>query len=350
LTAPRALVVTYALAAGGGAVATALRVPLGWLVGAMLATGAAAIAGATLRALPASRQAGQAVVGAALGLYFTPPVLLAIADAVGWMLAACAFALGVGAVGARLVQRRAGVGPATAFFACVPGGAAEMAILGERQGGDPAVIALSHAIRIVAVVTTVPGLMTLAGAHGADRWAAAALAPSAGGLAAMAAAGGGAGLALHLLRVPNAWLLGPLLGAGALAAAAGPTSAVPGWAVDAAQCLIGCTLGSRFTREAVRGAGALVAALILATAQAMVVMAAFAAAAAGLSGHPLATLVLATAPGGIAEMCLTARVLDLGVPLVTAFHLLRVAVLLTVAPLASRWLAPAPRPSGHRLA
>jgi hypothetical protein len=34
------------------------------------------------------------------------------------------------------------------------------------------------------------------------------------------------------------------------------------------------------------------------------------------------------APGGIAEMCVTAKVLQLGVPLVTAFHVTRLAVLL----------------------
>jgi len=43
---------------------------------------------------------------------------------------------------------------------------------------------------------------------------------------------------------------------------------------------------------------------------------------------PLATLVLATAPGGIAEMCLTAQALQLGVPVVTAFHATRVVTLL----------------------
>jgi len=46
------------------------------------------------------------------------------------------------------------------------------------------------------------------------------------------------------------------------------------------------------------------------------------------------TAVLATSPGGIAEMALTARNLHLGVPVVTAFHVCRLAVLvLAVGPL-----------------
>ena len=54
--------------------------------------------------------------------------------------------------------------------------------------------------------------------------------------------------------------------------------------------------------------------------------------------HP-ATLILGTSPGGIAEMAITAKVLELGAPVVTAFQVCRlIAVLLIVAPL-YRWVA-----------
>jgi uncharacterized membrane protein AbrB (regulator of aidB expression) len=39
-------------------------------------------------------------------------------------------------------------------------------------------------------------------------------------------------------------------------------------------------------------------------------------------------MILAMAPGGIAEMCITAKVLQLSVPLVTAAHVVRVLVLI----------------------
>jgi uncharacterized membrane protein AbrB (regulator of aidB expression) len=42
--------------------------------------------------------------------------------------------------------------------------------------------------------------------------------------------------------------------------------------------------------------------------------------------HP-GTAILATSPGGIAEMSLTAKTLHLGVPIVTAFHVARMVVL-----------------------
>ncbi|WP_043117184.1 AbrB family transcriptional regulator, partial [Pseudacidovorax intermedius] len=49
------------------------------------------------------------------------------------------------------------------------------------------------------------------------------------------------------------------------------------------------------------------------------------------------TLLLGTSPGGIAEMSITAKVLQLGVPVVTAFQVCRlVAVLLLTGPLFER--------------
>jgi uncharacterized membrane protein AbrB (regulator of aidB expression) len=52
--------------------------------------------------------------------------------------------------------------------------------------------------------------------------------------------------------------------------------------------------------------------------------------------------VLGTSPGGIAEMAITAKVLQPGVPVVTAFQVCRlVAVLMLVAPIYRR-VRPAP--------
>jgi membrane AbrB-like protein len=339
----RALAATYALGAAGGLAASALRVPLPWLLGPLFVTGAASLAWARRPVLPGSRQAGQAVIGAALGLHFTREVLAAVTGALPLMLAASAAAIVTALAGARLLSRRAALSDATAFHACVPGGAAEMAVLGERAGGDPSVIAVAQALRVVAVVTVVPLALRVSGARGAEAWLPEVLGTSASGLARVAASAGAAGAIAHLARLPNAWLLGPLAGSAALAAGRLGPSAIPHALVDAAQVLMGCALGSRFERASFRGAGTLAWAILLATAQALVLLAVFAAGLAAASGRPGWTLLLATAPGGIAEMCLTARALHLDVPLVTAFHVLRMAVLLTLAPLAFRvWRRAAP--------
>jgi uncharacterized membrane protein AbrB (regulator of aidB expression) len=52
-----------------------------------------------------------------------------------------------------------------------------------------------------------------------------------------------------------------------------------------------------------------------------------------------ATMILATVPGGVAEMSLTAKVLQLGVPIVTSFHMLRFVMLVLTVGGVYRWLA-----------
>jgi uncharacterized membrane protein AbrB (regulator of aidB expression) len=55
-----------------------------------------------------------------------------------------------------------------------------------------------------------------------------------------------------------------------------------------------------------------------------------------LTNVPLSSLAVSVAPGGIAEMAITAKVLQLGVPLVTAFQVSRmVGVVLLTGPLYS---------------
>ena len=43
-------------------------------------------------------------------------------------------------------------------------------------------------------------------------------------------------------------------------------------------------------------------------------------------GLPIATMIIATSPGGLAEMTILAQALQISVPLVVAFHLFRVVM------------------------
>ena len=67
-----------------------------------------------------------------------------------------------------------------------------------------------------------------------------------------------------------------------------------------------------------------------ATAVGMALSAGFGLAIAAASGLSPQTVVLATSPGGIAEMALTAKTLQLGVPIVAAFHATRMATMTLV--------------------
>jgi membrane AbrB-like protein len=147
------------------------------------------------------------------------------------------------------------------------------------------------------------------------------------------ATGAGAWL-MSRTRRANPWFIGPLLVTMALTMADVHASAVPKVLTNAAQLVIGVSLGVRFSRPFLRTAPRWLLAAAVGTLGMIALCAGFAGLLAGLTGlHPV-TLMLATAPGGIAEMAITAQVLQLGVAVVTAFQVCRlVAVLLLAEPL-----------------
>jgi len=183
----------------------------------------------------------------------------------------------------------------------------------------------------------VPYAFALSNVHGANPYV-----PGIGdvrptGLALLLGATLVGGFVARAVRVPNAFVLGALAVAIPLTAADVELSAVPGGLSAAAQVLLGCALAARFAPEFMRGAHRFVGAVAATIVAAIAASALFGVGLAWLAGQSPPTLVLGTAPGGIAEMCLTAKALSLGVPLVTACHVTRVvALLLLTAPLFER--------------
>lgn len=338
---------TLLLAIPAAVLAEWIRLPLPWMIGPLTVVALLRMRGFALASLPGARQAGQWAIGTALGLYFTPTVLAQLAARAGLVLTIAGSALLLGLCCAELTRRISGCDRATAFFASLPGGASEMAVLAERYGGAVDLIAAAHALRVLIVVIVVPMGLGLAGAHGGDTYL-----PTAGQLdwAALPALLAASLAGVALLAMPgmaNAWVLGPLFGVGLMTANGQALSALPMPVVDAGQLLIGCALGCRFGPDFLRRAPRFLAAAVLSAMLALALGALLAVLLGGLTQIPMASLALAAAPGGLAEMSVTAQVLQLGVPLVTACHVLRVVVLTLGAQPLYRLVAGAPR---HRTA
>ena len=161
---PQALRIAGALVVStlGGAACAWIGTPLPWMLGALFAMGAAQLAGAGLREAPGGRDAGMLVVGVTLGLYFTAPVVAEVAAYWPWFLFLGFAAIGFGAAAALVLMRVGGVERATAYFASMPGGASDMATMGERYGAKISEVALAHTLRLLVVVTVIPVAITLA--------------------------------------------------------------------------------------------------------------------------------------------------------------------------------------------
>lgn len=325
---------TFLLALLAAGVCNVVGTPLPWMIGPLFATAIGRMAGMSLQAPIQVRNAGQWAIGAALGLYFTPAVLKTLASYSGFIALGFCFALALGACCGWVLHKLSGVDRTTAFFAMAVGGASEMANQGERHGARVDRVAAAHSLRIMMVVAIIPFCFKFSGVHGLDVFVPGARTVNYDGLLVLVALTSASALVLRRLNSPNAWVIGPLLASAMLTAFEWNLSALPEWMVHFGQLFIGVSLGTRFSPEFLHAAPRFMASVAAASTLAILVAAGFGFALAAMSGIHPATAILATSPGGIAEMSLTAKNLQLGVPIVTAFHVMRMAALvLTIGPL-----------------
>jgi len=313
------------------------------MLGPLLSTALATLAGLPTRSASGLRNLGQWVMGVSLGLYFTP---LIVAQLIGlwWaVLAAVAWALALGgAYGCWLYRSCSGVLPGvpdavllpTAYFAGAIGAASEMTLLAEKEGARTDLVAASHSLRMLIVVLTIPFAMLLAQSWfrlgAVDFVPQQAAQATLTGLILLALLTGPGALAMRYCRLPNPWFLGPLLVAIALAAGEAAPSPVPAVLSNLAQLVIGVSLGVRFSPQFLQTAPRWLARVTAGTFVMLVCCAAFGLVLAHVAGLPAATAILGTAPGGMTEMSITAKVLQLGVPVVTALQVMRLAVVLVL--------------------
>ena len=344
-TFPARVALTLLLAVAAAFLWRWLRAPLPWIVGPLVATAIASIIGMPTRSFAPLRNAGQWIIGTALGLYFTPQVT-ALVVSLWWAIAlAIAWALCLGwAFGVWLHRGHAhsigGTGRqqrATAYFSGAIGGASEMTLLAEREGARTDLVAASHSLRLLVVTLTVPFGFSAAGLHGLDPTLPGPREVLWPGLALLLAASAAGAWLMGRTGRANPWFIGALLVAMGFTMASVELSALPQWLTNAAQLLIGVSLGVRFSAQFVHTAPRWLLSVALGSLGMIALCAGFAALLGLATGLHWATLILGTSPGGIAEMAITAKVLQLGVPVVTAFQVCRlVAVLMLVGPL-YRW-------------
>jgi hypothetical protein len=330
----RPFLLSLALALLAAILCQRINTPLPWMIGPLFATAAARMRGVHLYSPLPVRNAGQWAIGTALGLYFTPTVLKVLVSYLGFIAAGVVFAMLLGIACGWLLHKLSGIDKTTAFFAMAVGGASEMATQGERHGAKVDRVAAAHSLRIMMVVAIIPFLFKFSGVHGADLFVPGARVVQYGGLALLVLLTSAGAVVFQRMNSPNAWVLGPMAVTIALTAFEVNLSALPEWIVRLGQLFIGLSLGTRFTPEFLHTAPRYLASVALCALAAMTIAAGFAFGLAAASGIHPATAVLATSPGGIAEMSLTAKNLQLGVPIVTAFHVTRMAALvLTIGPL-----------------
>jgi uncharacterized protein len=330
---------TVALGAAGGFAAWGAGLPLPWMMGPMLTVGVAGIArieysGHGVHVPYWLRTGFVPVIGVMLGSGFTPAVVAGMREWWITLSALVVFILLSAGIVYQFYRRVFGFDPTTAYFASIPGGLIDMAIIGEGQGGDGRTISLIHFCRILVSVVCLPFLMrhiyTPTGPSAFATGASVAMEiQDVALLAACAVVGFFGG---RLLRLPGAQISGPLLLSAIAHATQMTVASPPFWVIVSAQIVVGSGLGARFAGVSMRAAGKSMVAAVGATLLMFAVTLATAFAMWQFVDQPFAALILAYAPGGVTEMSLIALSLNIGVAFITTHHIARIALSIGMMP------------------
>ncbi len=323
----------------GGSAALFAKLPMPFLIGSLVMTGGLTFflrerTGRTVKFPELLRRVFIAVIGVMIGATFTTELATVLP---GIWLTVCAmvvFVVVTQAIGYAIFRYLGGFNRETALFAGMPGGLLEAAILGEERGADVQVISTQHFARIVLVVIFVPMLFFLFSGEVVGSAAGRNFTRGSSGFTDISVIGllAVAGLLIGpKLRLPAAYMTGPLLLSAICHATGLAVTSGPGWLLGLAQLVVGVGLGTMFARASGRQ---LLRAFCLGMVFVLVVLL-FSAVVAGVLDRYLTlgfgVLFITFAPGGVTEMGLIALSLGANPVVVAANHLVRIVLTVFVA-------------------
>jgi uncharacterized protein len=313
-----------------------LHTPLPWMIGPLLITAALSIAGIGTLSWTPFRNAAQWTIGTALGLYFTPQVSNLVIHIWWVVILIIAWSLILGyCYGLWLFwfnkNHMQNLDRPTTYFSSLIGGASEMTILAEREHARTDLVASAHSLRVLIVTISIPFAVQWMGWRGLDQTPDQIQQFSLNGLVILGLATGVGGFIMKILGRSNAWFIGALIVSIVLTTNQIELSRVPPQLTNIAQLIIGISLGVRFNPQFIRTAPRWLVSVLIGTLL-MIGFGVIISYGLGKLIHlPIATIILASAPGGIAEMAITAKVMHLGVAFVTALQACRIIAILFLA-------------------
>jgi membrane AbrB-like protein len=315
-----------AVALPAGALFDWLDTPIPWMVGPMVAVATINLMGIRVHSIPYGRQMGQVLLGSAVSLYFTPPVVAVLGANIGAIVLATVAAFVIGGLGAATLSKASGVDGKSAFFSSIPGGSMAMANLAQKYGAQVPPVAVTHSLRVCLVVIVVPFSLTYGGIPLDASPYIPKLPFDLPVLIIWLAAGFAVGEISERLHLHNGYMMMPIFMGAGLTIAGIELSSVPGWMTDFAQLMFGLILGERYERAFFIKHKMFIPFAMINAVFILVASIAVALCLVWAFDLPIATMIIATAPGGLAEMAITAQALQVGVPMVIAFHLFRIVV------------------------
>lgn len=339
-----AFIYTGALACG--ALGNWLDLPLPWMIGAMAFATAIRLSDLPVRVPVITRPIGQMIVASSVGLSFTPMAVVALSTLFVPMIGAALLTVASGFAVAALLMRLAKVDVIMATLSSIPMGPVESANLAERHGVAPGPVVFAQTLRIMILVVFIPPvLLSLAEGVRDPNAVLRAIPWTATGAVLLGAFGTLGALAARAARLGNPFFVGSIGGAALAAAFSLPVTAYPYPVLVLAQIFLGVWLGAVFDRELLRRAGSFIPSAVASSLLLVALCVVMGLGLTWFTDQQWTVMILATAPGSVTEMALTAKILQEGIAVVTAFHLVRIFIILPLAPqiiritarLAARW-------------
>lgn len=320
-----------------------LNLPLPWMLGSISGILAWKLCGQeAFWPLPV-RNCGVVVLGAMLGAGFTPETARQIIVQLPGMLLATGTSLLFGFGAAYLTARQTGISLASSLLGSTPGGLSQMVVIcDEFEGADLTVVSMMQTVRLLMVLFIVPFLAIHAVAGGVTTAPPLAVNEVAKmgfnqmtGIYVVAALGGA--VVAQRLSFPTPFMLGPLLGEAILGVTGFSLPQTPLLLSALGQICMGAYMGTTIELDSLRRQKSLLLYAILGGLAVVV--------ASVLSGwmltwfYPvdLTTAFLGAAPGGTAEMGLTAAMLHADVSIVSAYQIFRLLFIILLVPYFFKW-------------
>ncbi|MCW1950662.1 MAG: AbrB family transcriptional regulator [Octadecabacter sp.] len=328
---------THLIALLGVGVFQLLNLPLPWLLGPIMASLVAALAGVPMRGILVLNNLMRSILGVAVGATFTVALVITMAGMWTTLILVPLMVFLIGLVGVPYFQRLWGFDFATSYYGAMPGGLQDMLLFGQEAGGDVRALSLIHATRVLVIVVALPFILkSYWGVDLSNPPGVPAATLPVSQLLLMAFCGVVGWQGAKAVGLFGASILGPMILAGALALFGILQHRPPAEAIWMAQFFIGMTVGTKYagvTGAEVRRdvAAALGFCIILLVLSGIFVEAIYLFELA----QPMETL-LAFAPGGQAEMTVLALIAGADMAFVIAHHVLRILVVILCAPIAAR--------------